>query len=182
MTVNNNLIRTIEPEELFDDGELILEFTIPGQPATKKTSQRIFRRRILPSKAYCNYENYCEPFCKSFWIDKGKTPIDFGVKINLKVYLKSWIVGDCTGYQQSIADIMQKFGILANDSWIHWDWEDSHWFYGVDKDNPRVEVSIKRFRHPKEIYRKEQEDKLKLKEERKQAKTNKLAKSDTNGI
>jgi hypothetical protein len=92
----------------------------------------------------------------------------------MKVFLKNWIVGDCTGYQQSIADIMQKFGILANDSWIHWDWEGEHWFGGVDKDNPRIEISIKRFRHPKEDYRESQEAANREKEERKRARENKL--------
>jgi len=174
------LFHEIKPEELLNNGEIILEFTIPGQPATKKTSQRIFRRRILPSKAYCAYEIYCEPFCKSVWIEKGKTPIDFGVSINMKVFLKNWIVGDCTGYQQSIADIMQKHGILANDSWIHWDWEGAHWFCGVDKDNPRIEIIIKRFIHPKEAYRENQEMLLKQKEERKQVREAKLLAKDSN--
>jgi Holliday junction resolvase RusA-like endonuclease len=173
VTTDKPLYHIVQPEELLSNGELILSFSIPGQPATKKTSQRIFRRRILPSKAYCEYEKYCEPFCKKAWIDTGKSPIDFGVSINLSVYLKSWIVGDCTGYQQSIADIMQKHGVLANDSWIHWDWEGNHWFAGVDKENPRVEITIKRFKHPKEDYRAEQELALKNKEERKQARLKK---------
>ena len=120
------LYHEVFPEELLDDGEFILSFTIPGQPATKKTSQRVFRKRILPSKAYCEYEKYCEPFCKQAWADKGKAPMDYGVVINMRIFLKNWIVGDCTGYQQSIADILQKFEVLSNDSWIHWDWENSH--------------------------------------------------------
>ena len=175
------LYHVVHSEELLENGELILKFSIPGQPATKKTSQRIFRRRILPSKAYCAYETYCEPFCKSAWVETGKSPMDFGVSISMKVYLKNWIVGDCTGYQQSIADIMQKFGILANDSWIHWDWEGEHWFGGVDKDNPRIEIVIKRFRHPKEDYRENQETANREKEERKQAKLNKMLASTDNG-
>jgi hypothetical protein len=179
--IEKNLYHVVHPEELLDDGELILEFSIPGQPATKKTSQRIFRRRILPSKAYCAYEIYCEPFCKSAWIDTGKAPMDFGVSINMKVYLKNWIVGDCTGYQQSIADIMQKFGILANDSWIHWDWEGQHWLGGIDKENPRIEIVIKRFRHPKETYRESQESANREKEERKRAKELKLLAKTNNG-
>jgi hypothetical protein len=175
------LYHVIHPEELLNNGELILKFSIPGQPATKKTSQRIFRRRILPSKAYCAYEIYCEPFCKSAWIDSGKSPMDFGVSIRMKVFLKNWIVGDCTGYQHSIADIMQKFGILANDSWIHWDWEGEHWFGGVDKENPRIEIIIKRFRHPKEDYRESQEAANREKEERKRARENKLLAITDNG-
>jgi hypothetical protein len=175
------LYHTVQPEELLDNGSLILTFSIPGQPATKKTSQRIFRRRILPSKAYCDYEKYCEKFCKAAWADKGKEPIDFGVCVKLSVYLKNWIVGDCTGYQQSLADIIQKFGILANDSWIHWDWEGEHWLAGIDKDNPRVEITIKRYKHPKEDYRESQEEANRKKEERKQAKENKMLVKINNG-
>jgi hypothetical protein len=167
------LFHEIMPEESLGNKELILSFIIPGQPATKKTSQRIFRRRILPSKAYCAYEEYCEPFCVNAWQSKGKAPINFGVSVCMRVFLKNWIVGDCTGYQQSIADIMQKFNILENDSWIHWDWEDQHWFGGVDKESPRIEIIIKRYRHPKEEYRAEQEKLNKQKEERRQAREKK---------
>jgi len=179
-TNNNNcyIPRKITAEELLDDDEFIMSLIIPGQPATKKTSQRIFRKRILPSKAYCDYEKHCEVFCKTAWINKGKLPIDFGVKINMKVYLKNWIVGDCTGYQQSIADILQKHEVLSNDSWIHWDWENEHWLAGIDKSSPRVELTIKRFRHPKEKYREEQELALKQKDERKQVKLKNLAKDN----
>jgi hypothetical protein len=175
------LYHEVFPEELLDDGEFILSFTIPGQPATKKTSQRVFRKRILPSKAYCEYEKYCEPFCKQAWADKGKAPMDYGVVINMRIFLKNWIVGDCTGYQQSIADILQKFEVLSNDSWIHWDWENSHWLGGIDKENPRVEITIKRFRHPKEAYRNEQELFNKQKEERKVARLLKEAQKQNNG-
>lgn len=172
------LVHEVFEEELYEDNKLILFFIIPGQPVTKKNSQRIFRRRIMPSKAYCAYESYCESFCLNAWHNKNKAPIDFGVSINLKVYLKNWIVGDCTGYQQSLADIMQKFMILKNDSWIHWDWEGQHWFGGVDKENPRVEITVKRYRHPKEEFRALQEKAILQKEERKQAKIKKeLAKS-----
>ena len=52
------LYHAIHPEELLPDGELLLSFTIPGQPTTKKTSQRIFRGIIMPSVQYCKYETY----------------------------------------------------------------------------------------------------------------------------
>lgn len=168
------LFHEIYPEELLSDGELILSFIIPGQPTTKKTSQRIFRGAIMPSVRYCNYEKYCKDFCELAWISQGKNPIDFGVSLNMKVYLKNWIVGDCTGYQQAIADILQKYGVLANDSWLHWDWEGKHWLGGIDAENPRVEITLKRFRHPKEDYRAKQECDLKLKTERKLAKEEKI--------
>ncbi len=168
------LFHDVAPEELLPDGEVILSFVIPGQPTTKKTSQRIFRGVIMPSIRYCNYENYCKDFCEKAWISLGKKPMDFGVSLNMKVYLKNWVVGDCTGYQQAIADILQKFGVLENDSWLHWDWEGKHWFGGVDAENPRVEITLKRFRHPKEVYREQQETNNKLKLERKLAKEDKI--------
>ena len=148
---------TIHPEENLTDNTEIVKFVIPGQPATKKTSQRIFRGRIMPSSQYCIYETYCKPFCEAAWIGKGQNPIDCGVVINMQVYLRNWQVGDATGYMQSIADIIQKYGVVTNDSWLHWDWEGKHWLAGIDKDNPRVEISIKRFRHPKEVFRADQE-------------------------
>jgi hypothetical protein len=191
----------VDPEELWADGTHILSFVLPGQPATKKTSQRIFRRRILPSKQYCAYEDHCAAHCLAAWVGETKSPadweaaiigkygrmdkmpkdevwvnfpdwvsrrpMDYGVSVKMKVYLRNWTVGDCTGYQQSIADIMQKFGVIANDSWLHWDWENAHWLStDPDKDNPRVEIEIKRFRHPKEAYRAKQEVEEKLRQER----------------
>ena len=42
-----------------------------------------------------------------------------------------------------------------------------------DKENPRIEVEIKRFKHPKEAYRNEKNEKEALKEAKKKAKTKK---------
>ena len=51
--------------------EEIVRFTIPGNPVTKKTHQRIMRvggyPRIFPSKQYEEYEKYCKPFCLDIW-------------------------------------------------------------------------------------------------------------------
>jgi hypothetical protein len=138
-----------------EDGVLILRFLIPGRPSTKKTSQRVVRRggftRILPSLLYEKYEKHCEVYCKDLWCNKNLLPMDFGVGIKLKVYLDSWVVGDECGYQQAHGDIIQKHGIIANDMWIHWLDRDSHMIY-YDKENPRIEVEIYRYRHPKEEY------------------------------
>lgn len=40
--IEKNLYHAVHPEELLDDGELILEFSIPGQPATKKHHKGFF--------------------------------------------------------------------------------------------------------------------------------------------
>src|SRR5579862_2083420 len=159
--------RLISSEENLPDGELILYLIIYGQPATKKNSLRVTKfRRVLPSVQYCKYEAQCQTFCENAWINTGKQSMDYGVSINMKVYLKNWQVGDATGYMQAIGDIIQKFGIITNDSWLHWDNEGEHWFGGVDKNNPRVEIAIKRFRHTKEIYRAAQEQEVIAKADR----------------
>ena len=162
-------------EELPND-TLILSFNIPGRPATKKTSQRVVRRggftRILPSLLYEKYENHCKAYCDSIWKDFGYNPMDFGISIKLKVYLDSWIVGDECGYQQAHGDIIQKHGIIADDMWIHWVDNGEHMIH-YDKENPRIEVEIKRFKHPKEAYRNEKNEKEAIKEAKKKAKTKK---------
>lgn len=160
-------------EEL-PDNTLILSFTIPGRPSTKKTSQRVVRRgkytKILPSALYERYELHCKEYCEYFWQRYKLSPIDFGVGIKLKVYLDSWIVGDECGYQQAHGDIIQKHGIIADDMWIHWMDRDSH-MINYDKENPRVEVEIFRYRHPKEQFRYEKLEKEAIKEAKKKNKT-----------
>jgi len=67
--------------------EEIVRFTIPGNPVTKKTHQRILRvggyPRIFPSKQYEEYEKYCKPFCLDIWKNKGNSPVKQGVAIKI---------------------------------------------------------------------------------------------------
>jgi Holliday junction resolvase RusA-like endonuclease len=164
----------VTPEERLPDGALLLQFTIPGRPITKKTHQRVVKRgrfvRILPSEQYERYEKACKPHCEAVWRNLGKEPIDFGVSVCMKVVVDNWTIGDVTGYQQSIGDIIEKHGIIADDMWIHWTDEDTHAILFPDKENPRVEITIRRFRHPKESYRAEQEETQRRRLARKTAK------------
>lgn len=160
--------------ENLENHELILRFTIPGRPSTKKTSQRVVRRggftKILPSLLYEKYEKHCKEYCESIWKNEGLEPLDYGVSIKLKVYLDSWIVGDECGYQQANGDIIQAHGIIKDDMWIHWVDNDEHMIH-YDKENPRIEVEVKRYKHPKEAYRNEKNEKEAIKEAKKKAKT-----------
>ena len=163
--------------EKLPDNTLILKFKIPGRPSTKKTSQRVVRRgkytKILPSALYERYENNCKGYCESFWKNLNLEPMDFGISLKLKVFLDSWIVGDECGYQQAHGDIIQKHGIIADDMWIHWVDNDSH-MINIDKENPRIEVEIYRYRHPKEEFRNEQKIAEAKKAARKEAKAKKV--------
>ena len=156
-------------EEL-QEGTLLLQFTIPGRPSTKKTSQRVVRRggftKILPSLLYEKYEKHCKEYCEEAWKKQDYPPIDCGIGIKIKVYLDSWIIGDECGYQQANGDIIQKHEIIANDMWIHWIDKNEHMIF-YDKENPRIEVEIYIYKHPKEEFRNEQ----RIKEAKKKAKT-----------
>ena len=149
----------IKALEDLEDNTMLLNFTIPGRPSTKKTSQRVVRRggftKILPSVLYEKYEKHCKEFCDEAWKNASYPPIDCGVSIKIKVYLDSWIIGDECGYQQAHGDIIQAHGIIADDMWIHWVDRNEH-MINYDKENPRIEVEIYRYRHPKESFREEQ--------------------------
>jgi hypothetical protein len=126
----------------------------------------------LPSLLYEKYEKHCKEYCESVWKKEGLEPLDFGVSIKIKVYLDSWIVGDECGYQQANGDIIQAHGIIKDDMWIHWVDNGEHMIH-YDKENPRIEIEIKRFIHPKEAYRNEKNEKEAIKEAKKKAKTKK---------
>ena len=167
----------VSPEELLPNGTELLTLTLSGRPATKKTHQNIVyvggAPRILPSKQYLAYEKSVKQACLDAWKNQGKQAMDFGMGIHMRIFLDKWTVGDHTGYMQSLGDILQKWEIIADDSWISWVSTDEHWLGGVDKDNPRVELTITRVIHPKEAYRVDKEateEKAKIRRETKAAK------------
>ena len=164
------VFHVVTPEEEAPDGTLLLELTIPGRAATKKTHQRVVRRgrhtRILPSEQYERYEKHCKPFCEEVWKNQGKEPMDYGIAIKVKVFLDNWVVGDSTGYMQAIGDIIEAHGIIANDLWIHWIDQGTHLIQEPDKQSPRIEIQIFRYRHPKEAYRRQQEETERKRQER----------------
>lgn len=89
-----------------------------------------------------------------------KIPYDFGISIKIRVATDKWIVPDYTNVCQALGDILQHFKIISDDKWVHWtdgdytnDIPNEHWFIGVDKENPRIEIEVRRFRHPIEDYR-----------------------------
>ena len=61
----------LEALENLPNDELLLKFSIPGRPSTKKTSQRVVRRggftKILPSLLYEKYEKHCKEYCEDAW-------------------------------------------------------------------------------------------------------------------
>ena len=116
-----------------------LSFHIPGRPATKKTGQRIVRcgrqSKILPSEAYCQYEEYC-----LVWLKRIKERFTGKVAIQATWQMpdrRSW--PDWCGLAQALGDILENAKIIENDRLIeHWDGSR----IVIDKQNPGVKVVI----------------------------------------
>jgi Holliday junction resolvase RusA-like endonuclease len=135
-------------------------FVVHGPPRTKKTHNRVVNipfkgssrcracgripgtPRVLPSEQYELWEK--SALAQSFGIKDGlkragvNLPIASLVNINAQVYREANI-GDLAGYLQAIGDMLQKAGILLNDSQID-GWDGSR--RQKDATNPRVEIFI----------------------------------------
>jgi hypothetical protein len=182
MIIEDEIVREKTEEESFDDGVLLAKIVIPSSPATKKNSSRIIKNKgffkIIPSERFMSYQSFCKPYMNAIRKDKNLPPIDFGITVKIRVATDKWIVPDYTNVCQAIGDILQSHNVITNDKWIHWtdgngtnDVPSEHWFIGVDKENPRLEMEIRRFRHPLEEYRNEKEAKLLKKQEKKRNKS-----------
>lgn len=123
---------------------LIINFTVPLIPVSKKNSQRIVinkatgARMILPSKKYKDYETDA-----GWFIPKNKC-IDYPVNVKCLFYMPTKRLCDLTNLLESIDDIMVKYGLLKDDNYsILAAHDGSRVLY--DKFNPRTEVYITRF-------------------------------------
>jgi hypothetical protein len=149
---------SIEEKDL-PDGALLCSFVIPSSPATKKNSNRIIKikgfMKIIPSERFMKYQKFCGDFLLPIRKNKDLLAYNFGVSVKIRVATDKWIIPDYTNICQALGDILQHYDVISDDKWIHWtdggvvdNIPIEHWFIGVDKTNPRLEVEIRRFRHP----------------------------------
>lgn len=129
-------------------------FIIYGHPATKKNSSTIVagRAKILPSKAFKEYERMFKQ--QMMRLPQPLPHYETGVCVTAKYWLKDRAhYPDLVGLMQATADIMSDdtkviFGkkqlikrwILADDRIIK-KWDGTR-IAGLDKANPRVEITI----------------------------------------
>jgi Holliday junction resolvase RusA-like endonuclease len=120
--------------------DIIIKFTVPIAPITKKNSQRIVIRGgkpcILPSAKYKEYESIA-----LWYIPKRGTPIDFPVNIKCTFYMPTQRPCDLTNHLESIDDVMVKAGLLKDDNYKMLASHDGSRVQ-VDKQSPRTEVEI----------------------------------------
>lgn len=123
-----------------------------GRPTTKKNSSRVVMAgkypRVLPSKAYAQYEKDC---LKQLQFFKQRAHVSGPVAIRCRYYMpdfRSW--PDLVGLLQATSDILTTACIIDDDMWITS--YDGSEIVGVDKNNPRVEIDIIEAQPPHVIH------------------------------
>lgn len=123
-----------------------------GRPTTKKNSSRVVMTgkypRVLPSKAYAQYEQDC---LKQLQFFKQRAHVSGPVVIRCRYYMpdfRSW--PDLVGLLQATSDILTTACIIDDDMWITS--YDGSEIVGVDKNNPRVEIDIMEAHPPHVIH------------------------------
>ena len=118
-------------------------YLIPGNPVSKKNSQRIVtnkatgKPRIIQSKVYNDFETAASYFLQP----KPKKPIDYPVTVRCIFYMQTRRKVDKSNLEAAIHDILTKYGIIDDDNRdIVASTDGSRVYY--DKTNPRVEIEI----------------------------------------
>lgn len=119
----------------------LIEITIPGEPRTKKNSQRIIRAGqrniVIPSKAFEDYQKSAGWFIKC----KGAR-IDAPCEISAQFYMKTRRRVDLVNLLEALDDILTHYGVIVDDNaQIVTSHDGSRVRY--DKQNPRTEIKIK---------------------------------------
>lgn len=114
--------------------------TIEGRPTTKKNSQKIImcgnRPRIVQSDAYRQYEH------DSLRQIPGTTRKGLSGRMNLccRYWMADKRLPDLLNLLAATSDILEKAGVVGNDrDFVRVDGSE---IVGVDKDRPRVEITI----------------------------------------
>lgn len=121
----------------------IMHITIPIEPRTKKTHQRIIqckgRPLVIPSKEYKQYEKDCAAFIPQMPFQTFDCPVN----VECVYYMRTHRRVDLTNLLQCTMDVLVKYGILQDDnSNIVVSMDGSRVEY--DKEAPRTEIEITR--------------------------------------
>jgi Holliday junction resolvase RusA-like endonuclease len=125
--------------------EILFTCVIPGRPGILKNSKQICRTRsgktfLKASDKYAIWEHMALAHVKA---QGQEQQINFPVNLACKFYFtnKKW-EPDLDNCYAGVQDVLQKAGVLLDDSWI-WAHDGSRKIFGARAD--RVEVTVTRF-------------------------------------
>ncbi len=123
-------------------------FTIHGNPVTKKNSQQILmnpkthRPFVAPSSQYKKYEkDACKQLLMQAVQNGPAEAITFPVNIECDFFMQTRRLVDLTNLLEAVCDALTAAGIIADDNCsiaVSHDGSRVHY----DKDNPRTEIRI----------------------------------------
>ncbi len=122
---------------------MLIKFTIPVKPVTKKNSGQIItlkgRPILIPSKEYIKFEKSCLPYLNHVRAKTGV--INYPVNIACAFYMETHRRVDLTNLLNAVDDAMVKAKLVLDDNRdIIAAHDGSRVFY--DKFNPRIEIKI----------------------------------------
>lgn len=144
---------------------MMLHYTIPLDPRTKKNHQRIagtgkrcpvckryLRQYVLQSRVHDEYKRKAIRFLAG----QLEEPISAPVQVTYLFYMKTHRIVDKSGLMQAADDLLVEAGILADDnSRILVSHDGTRVLY--DKENPRTEIYITEMEDPngdtKDVHR-----------------------------
>lgn len=117
-----------------------LRLVLWGPPRTKKNHRRRLmvkgQVKYVPPQAWCDWRDRVR--------DLGMIPAE-GLPLPDQPYncaalfFRDRDVGDLSGFQEGLADVLEEVGVLSNDKWIQ-GWDGSRLY--VDRACPRVELIV----------------------------------------
>ena len=121
----------------------MLKITIPLTTRTKKNSQQIYinkrtgKRFITQSDLYKEFEQNC-----GYFLSKYKLNIAYPINIKCIFYTPNKRKKDLINLEEAIADILVKYGVLADDNYnIIQSWDGSRVVYEKDREETVIEIS-----------------------------------------
>lgn len=146
-------IKEISKVDDVAENEMIIKFTVPINPVTKKNHSRIVTSgkrcpvckkgeyyKLLPSKQYDKYECKIAYHLRKLYTQIGET-IGYPINLECHFYCDTHRQSDLVGHLQAIQDLLVKYKCLEDDCRdIVASTDGSVVLY--DKENPRTEIII----------------------------------------
>jgi Holliday junction resolvase RusA-like endonuclease len=116
------------------------QLVIHGNPATKKTSNRLFRVRgrtvVAPSAVHDNWFRRALPEVKAAW---RRAPLTEPVSVKALFFRADGRRVDLVNLMQALADLLERGGVVKNDQLIR-AWDRSRLLR--DPNDPRIELVV----------------------------------------